>query len=254
MSDWNSDLYLKFEKQRTQPALDLAKRIEHHDPAEIVDLGCGPGNGTAVLRSVFPKAMLKGIDNSPNMIEKAKKAHPDIEFNLGDVQDLNGKYDLIFSNACLQWIPDHKQLLPYLMDKLNTGGILAVQIPMNEKEPLFKIIKETVKNSPFDFSRAYFEKNSILAPEEYYDILSECTSDFDIWETVYYHDMPSHDELINWVRGTRLRPYLDCLNDADKKIFEAELLKNVREQYAVMNNGNVILKFRRLFFTATKLD
>ena len=252
MSDWNSDLYLKFEKQRTQPALDLAKRIEQYNPFEIADLGCGPGNSTAVLKTVFPNAKLTGIDNSANMIDKAKKTYPDIEFKLGDIQNLNEKYDLIFSNACLQWIPNHKSLLPYLMEKLNEHGILAVQIPINEQEPLFRIIRETAAQSTFDFEQAYYEKNDTLTSEEYYEILSNCASSFDIWETVYYHDMPSHAELLNWVRSTRLRPYLDCLSETDQKVFEAELLRRVKVHYPVMKNNNVILKFRRLFFVAVK--
>ena len=252
MSEWNSDLYLKFKQQRTQPALDLAKRIEKYNPLRVADLGCGPGNSTSVLKSVFPNARLIGVDNSSNMIEKARQTYPDIEFRLGDIHNLNEKYDLIFSNACLQWIPNHNTLLPYLIEQLNDNGILAVQIPINWNEPLFKIIKDTVEQSDFDFSQAYFENNDALSPNEYYEILSMCASSFDIWETVYYHEMPSHEALIDWVRSTRLRPYLDCLNDNDKKMFETDLLKKVKEQYPVMKNGNVILKFRRLFFIAVK--
>lgn len=252
MSDWDSDLYLKFKQQRTQPALDLVKRIENHNFSSIADLGCGPGNSTSVLKSFFPNAQLIGIDNSVNMIEKAKNTYPDIEFRLGDILNLNEKYDLIFSNACLQWIPNHNSLLPHLIEQLNDNGVLAVQIPINRNEPLFRIIKETAEQSDFDFSKAYFESNDVLSPNEYYEILSMCASSFDIWETVYYHEMPSHESLIDWVRSTRLKPYLECLNENDKKIFEAELLKKVKEQYRVMKNGNVILKFRRLFFVAIK--
>ncbi|MBQ8209275.1 MAG: methyltransferase domain-containing protein [Clostridia bacterium] len=252
MSEWNSDLYLKFKQQRTQPALDLAKRIEKYNPLSVADLGCGPGNSTSVLKSVFPNARLIGIDNSSNMIEKASQTYPDIEFRLDDIQNLNEKHDLIFSNACLQWIPNHHILLPHLMEQLNDNGVLAVQIPINWNEPLFKIIKNTAEQSDFDFSQAYFENNDALSPNEYYEILSMCASSFDIWETVYYHEMLSHEELINWVRSTRLRPYLDCLNEREQEIFEKELLKKVKDQYPVMKNGNVILKFRRLFFVAIK--
>lgn len=252
MSEWNSDLYLKFKQQRTQPAFDLAKRVEKYHPFSVADLGCGPGNSTAVVKAVFPDARLVGIDNSVNMIEKARKTCPDIEFKLGDIQDLTEKYDLIFSNACLQWIPNHPVLLPYLMEQLNDNGVLAVQIPINWEEPLFKIIRDTAEQSDFDFSQAFFENNNALFPNDYYEILSGCASGFDIWETVYYHEMPSHEELINWVRSTRLRPYLDCLNESEKEIFEAELLARVKKEYAVMKNGNVLFKFRRLFFVAVK--
>lgn len=254
MSEWNSELYLKFKRQRTQPAEDLARRIEKYAPkiVTVADLGCGPGNSTAVLRSVFPNAEIVGIDNSENMVEKARQTYPDIDFRLGEVQNIDGKYDLIFSNACLHWIPDHHALLPYLTEHLNDGGVLAVQIPINWDEPLYKIIKSTAQQSNFDFSGAYFEKNDALSPNEYYDILSTCASSFDIWETVYYHEMASHEDLINWVRSTRLKPYLECLSDDDKKAFEAELLENVKEEYPIMKSGKVIFKFRRLFFIAKK--
>ena len=252
MSEWNSDLYLKFKSQRTQPATDLVERVKKYNPSDIADLGCGPGNSTAVLRSAFPNARIVGIDSSSAMIGKAKKTCPDTEFKLCDIRNLNEKYDLLFSNACLQWIPDHDTLLPCLMERLNAGGVLAVQIPINGEEPLYRIIRETAEQSEFDFSKAYSEKNDALAPEEYYEILAACSSSFDIWETVYYHDMPSHEDLINWVRSTRLRPYLDCLKEEEKIEFERRILDRVAEHYPVRGNGNVILKFRRLFFTALK--
>ncbi len=116
MSDWNSTQYLKFKNERTQPAVDLAMRIKNN-PKTIVDIGCGPGNSTSVLRDIFPYADILGIDNSPNMIEKAKAEHPDISFRLCDALSLDGKYDLLFSNACLQWIPDHETLIPSLRAK-----------------------------------------------------------------------------------------------------------------------------------------
>lgn len=240
----------KFQSQRTQPAYDLARRLSKYAPNSIVDLGCGPGNSTAVLKSIFPNAHIIGVDQSESMIQKAKKSHPDIDFRLDDLRRLQGKYDLIFSNACLQWVPDHRTLLPHLMDHLNRGGVLAVQLPMNEKEPLYRLIGETAARLPFDFSKAYFETNDTLTPQEYYEILSAHANRFDLWETVYYHELPSHDEMISWVRGTRLRPYLDCLNQTERRTFEKELLSRIRESYPIMNNGNVILKFRRFFFLA----
>lgn len=252
MSDWNADLYLKYEKQRSQPAWDLAARVSKYAPEKIADLGCGPGNSTAILKSVFPEAQLTGIDNSTAMIEKARKTHPELDFRLGDLRELEESYDLIFSNACLHWVPDHASLLPALMNRLNDRGVLAVQVPMNGREPLYQIIRETADQSPYDFSSAYFEKNDVLTPEGYFEILSSCASGFEIWETVYYHDLPTHADLINWVRSARLRPYLDCLTEAEQKNFEAEILERVKQQYPVMGNDSVILKFRRLFFMAGK--
>lgn len=252
MSDWNSEQYLRFEKQRTQPALDLVQRVRPYDPRTIVDIGSGPGNSTSVLSKVFPDADLLGIDSSPNMIAKAQGLHPDIPFRLCDISALEGNYDLLFSNACLQWIPDHASLLPTLMTRLNIGGMLAVQIPMNGQEPLFRIIKEVASESRWDFSAVCFETNDGLEPDEYFDILAGCSSTFQIWETVYYHNMPSHRSLIEWVKGTRLRPYLDVLGDDDARLFEDEILERARQAYSVMKNGEVVLRFRRFFFIARK--
>lgn len=252
MSDWNPEKYLLFKKQRTQPAIDLAKRVRDCAPETVVDIGCGPGNSTAVLRSVFPNADILGIDSSENMIAKAKAEHSDLSFQVCGAEELTGSYDLLFSNACLQWIPDHETLLPSLMQKLTENGVLAVQIPMNQNEPLFRIIQEVAAQPKWNFGNVHFEKNDTLSPEEYYDILSTCAGSFEMWETVYYHAMPSHEHLIEWVRSTRLRPYLDVLDDAGKQALEREILHKAKAAYPFTASGEVILKFRRFFFVAHK--
>ena len=252
MSDWNPNKYLLFKNQRTQPAIDLAKRVEKYNPKAIADIGCGPGNSTAVLREVFPNADIIDIDSSQNMIDRAKKEHADIKFLECSAEELSGKYDLLFSNACLQWTPDHERLIPELISKLTENGVLAVQMPMNLDEPLFRIIKDVAANGKWDFSSVHFEKNDTLTPKEYFDILSRSSSSFEIWETVYYHAMPSHEQLIEWVRGTRLRPYLDVLNDMQKAEFEQDILSKVKTAYQRTDSGEVILKFRRFFFIAQK--
>jgi trans-aconitate 2-methyltransferase len=124
LSDWDSALYLRFKKERTQPAIDLANRIRIYRPNKIADIGCGPGNSTEVVKSVFPNASVLGIDHSQSMINKARAEHPYLTFQLGEAEDLPCGYDLIFSNACLQWIPDHVRLLPALMGKLNRAAFL----------------------------------------------------------------------------------------------------------------------------------
>lgn len=253
MSDWNPKKYLQFRQQRTQPAVDLANRIVT-SPKTIVDIGCGPGNSTKVLRKKFPIADILGIDSSENMILRAKDdaENENIRFHVCTADDLDGQYDLLFSNACLQWIPEHEKLLPNLMEKLNDGGCLAVQMPMNQEEPLFQAIKELADNPKWNFESVCFEKNDVLTPSRYYDILSGCSASFDMWETVYYHSLPSHEHLIDWVRSTRLRPYLDALNGDEKIIFEKELFDMVRQKYRICENGDVVLKFRRFFFIACK--
>lgn len=252
MSDWNPEKYLLFQKQRTQPAIDLANRVRDCAPKTIVDIGCGPGNSTEVLRKVFPEAEILGIDSSPGMIDRARAKYGELDFSLCSAVDLDGAYDLLFSNACLQWIPNHRELIPQLMGKLTDGGVLAVQMPMNHEEPLYQIIRAVAAESKWDFQKVYFETNDTLAPEEYFDILSKCAGRFEQWETVYYHVLPSHEKLIDWVRETRLRPYLAILDDGQKQQFEGEILARVKATYRPAQSGDVVLKFRRFFCVASR--
>lgn len=255
MSEWNSEQYLKFKSQRTQPAVDLAKRIKAEQPKSILDIGCGPGNSTAVLKERFPRSDILGVDSSENMIEKAKASYPDLDFRICDVTkelDSLGSYDVIFSNACLQWIPDHRAFIPDVFGKLNKNGVLAVQMPMNGEEPLFKLISSITSEPRWGFSAMNIEKNETLLPEEYFDILSSCTESFDIWETVYYHRMPSIGAMVEWTKGTRLRPYINALDKSGAELLEKEISERAAEIYGKQKNGEIIFKFRRFFFTAEK--
>lgn len=251
MSDWNPTQYMMFASERTQPSIDLAVRLKGCGacPKTIADIGCGAGNSTVVLKSAFADADIVGIDSSENMIERARAEHPKLRFELCDALSLEERYDLLFSNACLQWIDNHEQVIPALMQKLNDGGMLAVQMPFNGEEPLFKLISKVSAEWGLNSSK---EANGTLEPSKYYDILCGCASEFDIWETKYYHRLANHRALVEFVKGSRLRPYLDQLSDEDGKAFEAEIEEHAKALYPVMADGKVILGFRRLFFTAKK--
>ncbi len=248
---WNSSQYLLFENQRNQPAIDLLKRLAECKPHTIADLGCGPGNSTQLLRQTFPLAKIVGIDNSEDMIQRACKEHCDLEFVQKDLRELTGQYDLLFSNACLQWVPAHKTLIPELLTHLNPGGIFAAQFPMNHAEPLYQIIQSVASEDRWGFTNVELDYNGTLTPHEYFDLLSETCSGFQLWETRYYHNLKNHEALIEWVKGTRIRPYLSLLSDPDKKAFEAEILRKVKDAYPIMKNGEVILCFNRFFLIGT---
>ncbi|MBE6759005.1 MAG: methyltransferase domain-containing protein [Ruminococcaceae bacterium] len=256
MTDWNSALYLQFTKQRTQPAIDLAARLSVSDPCRLLDIGCGPGNSTAVIMERFPQAQATGVDSSENMLAKARADHPSARFELCDVScelsALGGDWDVIFSNACLQWVPDHGRILGELMSMLREGGELAVQMPVNHNEPIERVIAQTAES---DRWRAHFSSDGVyhtLTAGEYYDILSAAASCVDIWQTTYYHVMPSHDAIMDWYRSTGLRPYLNVLSDEDKVQFEADVLAGLRREYPLQADGCVLFPFPRLFFIARK--
>lgn len=248
MAKWNAAQYLKFSKERTQPAIDLARRIDNN-PSSIIDLGCGPGNSTAVLRFVFPSASIVGIDSSEDMIRKAESTYEDLRFIKKDAREIEGSYDLIFSNACLQWIPDHHSLIPFLMEHLTENGMLAAQIPMNGEEPFFRVIKAVADEWGVVLSKE--NPNRTLKPYEYASLLSSSSSSYEIWETKYYHKMESVMAMIEWAKGTRLRPYLDVLGDRGDD-FISEIAKRAETLYEPLSDGSLLFGFRRFFFTARR--
>lgn len=256
MAEWDSRQYAKFLKERTQPSIDLAARITCISPAEIIDIGCGPGNSTMVLKERFPSAHIIGADNSENMINSAREKHPGLDFMTldasGDVSALNGRFDVVFSNACIQWVPDHEKLVPKLFGLLRGGGVLAVQIPMNYDEPIHRIIGRLAAGgkwgSRFSEPRIFYTKT----PSEYFDILTGVTDDFELWKTSYLHRMGSHEDIIEWYKGTGLRPYLAQLDEAGGAEFISDLLAELKKAYPVQKNGEIIFAFPRFFFIARK--
>ena len=256
MSDWNSSQYLRFEQQRTQPAIDLAKKIRVKNPREILDVGCGPGNSSHVLKTIFPHANITGLDSSKDMIKKAESAYPDIMFRQCDaVRELSEskeKYDVIFSNACLQWLPNHEKLIGNMLNALHENGELAVQMPMNQNEKAYQIMEEIICDPKWNIAGDPPERITSLSPEAYFDLLSRHATDFEIWETTYYHRMATCRSIVEWVKGARLRPYLDALDAKSGARLEQELFERISKAYAVRANEEIIFKFKRLFFIAAK--
>lgn len=256
MPNWNPIQYVRFIKDRTQPAIDLANRLEALNPDRILDLGCGPGNSTKVLKDKFPHARVIGADNSIEMLEKAKELYQEIEFiNLdanGNLREVSEKFDIVFSNACIQWLPNHRELLPKLMTLLNPNGVLAIQVPMQREHPVHIIINEIGKTEKWNkkiVPRQYHN----LTTEEYFDVLSDISNDFEIWETTYCHRMPSYESIIEWYKGTGLRPYLEQLSEADANDFVNDVYRELHHKYQVQKNGEILFRFPRLFFMVKRI-
>lgn len=256
MSDWNPDQYLKFARQRTQPSIDLASRVKVENPASVIDIGCGPGNSTRVLLESWPNAQITGLDSSPQMIDKAKTDLPEIEWITGDAGRFTfGKgYDVVFSNAAIQWMQNHEALVPRLYKIVKPGGALAVQIPADQGSPIrMSLLSVSAQEKWLKYTSGRERLMNYRTAEYYYDILAEMSGRFDVWETIYYHVLDSHEDLIEWYRGTALRPFLEKIPDGEiRKEFENEILDGCKDQYEIRKDGKVLYPFRRIFFVAYK--
>ena len=256
MSDWNPNGYLKFRNERTQPSIDLVSRIEMINPSSIVDIGCGPGNSTQVLFERWPHADIIGLDNSQEMIAKAKSDYPERKWVLANVAHYDPKrtFDIVFSNATLQWVQDHERLIPRLYRFLKPGGALAVQIPANKESPIHRSLLEVSRDSRWSqFTGDCDQRLNYQSAPYYYDILVNLSSRIDLWETTYYHILSDYQALIEWYRSTGMRPFLERLpDDRCRRQFEDEVLNGCRESYQVQKDGKLLYPFQRIFFIAYK--
>jgi len=256
MGDWKPELYLKFEKQRTQPAIDLVSHIDLSAPKRIIDIGCGPGNSTLALKNRWPNAEITGLDSSPAMIAQASKTDRDIQWVCADASsDLSGlgKFDIVFSNAAIQWMPQHEKLLPDLFSMLEDGGVLAVQVPNTTNMPVQTALNSLVHSERWRARLSGENSHSAFFAPFYYDVLSALSSDIDLWETHYYHVMENHHSIVQWYSSTGLRPYLNRLDSvSDQEEFLAEFENALNVAYPIQNDGSVLFPFTRIFFLARK--
>ena len=257
MPSWNADQYLKFAAERTQPARDLLARIRVERPSRVVDLGCGPGNSTQLLVERWPAAEVSGIDNSPAMIDAARRDHPKNKWAVGDISawgDEGGApFDVVFSNAALQWVPDHARLYPRLFGRVAAGGALAVQVPMNLDAPAHTAMRDLAATPawacllPKGGVREWYVHDARF----YYDCLAPLAARLDLWETEYLHVMDGAEAIVEWYKGTGLRPFLDALpSDADRENFLADYTDRIADAYEAQADGRVLFPFRRFFLVA----
>jgi trans-aconitate 2-methyltransferase len=251
---WRPDHYLRFGDERTRPAIDLLARIQVESPGTVVDLGCGPGNSTAVLSRRWPDARVIGVDNSPAMIDAARAERPDREWVLADIATWSPEdpVDVMFSNAALQWVPDHGPLVERLFGCVAPRGALAFQIPSTTYALVRVLIHEIARTG--DWAPRMAAPLTLLtmeSPAFYYDHLAPLARSLDVWETEYLHVMESPDAIVDFISSTGLRPFLQALDtEAERQEFVARLLGRVRESYEVRPDGRVLYPFRRTFVVA----
>jgi trans-aconitate 2-methyltransferase len=251
--NWNPELYLAFADHRQRPALDLLARIPLETPRHVVDLGCGPGNVTALLAQRWPAAEIAGIDNDAAMLARAAADHPGIAWQRADIAAWRAERpgDLLFSNAALQWLEDHERLLPRLLGGLAPGGLLAVQMARNFNAPSHVAVRETVEQGPWrERLLPLLRRDPVAPPQFYHRLLAPLTKSLDIWETEYLHVLSGETPVLDWIRGTALRPFLAVLDEVERSRFEASVQARLASAYPAEADGRVLLPFRRLFLLA----
>ena len=255
--NWSAKQYTAFEAERTRPVRDLLAAVPTMAARCAVDLGCGPGNSTQVLAERFPDAAVTGLDSSPDMIEAARKRLPRLRFEQSGIETWAdpGPFDVILSNAVLHWVPDHAALLPRLAAKLAPGGSLAVQMPDNLAEPAHRLMREIAVDGPWagKLADAAGAQTARQTPGEYYSLLRPNCARVDVWRTVYYHVLAGGaDAVVEWFKGSGLRPFIDPLGEAERAAFLDRYRATIAAAYPALPDGAALLPFPRLFIVATR--
>jgi trans-aconitate 2-methyltransferase len=251
---WSAKQYSMFEQQRTRPVRDLVAAIPDGDVRNAVDLGCGPGNSTEVLAERFAQAVVTGMDSSDDMLVDARKRLPALNFELADIGAWNPAqtFDVILANASLQWLPDHATLYPHLVSQLTPGGTLAVQTPDNLDEPAHKLAREVAADGPWAKKIGAVKHNARHTASYYFELLSKHCSTVDVWRTTYHHPLAGSAAVVEWFKGSALRPFLAPLSESEKSAFLDEYLARITKAYPALADGTVLLPFPRLFIIATR--
>jgi trans-aconitate 2-methyltransferase len=252
---WDPVQYRRFGSERARPFFDLLARVQADQPRYVVDLGCGSGELTAELASRWPGATVLGVDNSPAMIGAAReRERPRLSFVLGDVTEWEPAHpvDVLISNAVLQWVPGHASLLPRWAGALSRGGWLAFQVPGNFDQPGHVIAREMAASPRWrPLLRDVRLNRQATDPGAYLETLAGAGCEVDAWETTYLHVLHGEDPVVEWYKGTGLRPVLAALDEAQAREFLAEYGQRVREAYPPRPFGTV-LPFRRVFVAARR--
>jgi trans-aconitate 2-methyltransferase len=253
MAAWDDAQYLKFGDERTRAARDLLARVPLAQAQRVVDLGCGPGNSTALLRERWPAARVTGVDNSPEMLARAGKDYPDIDWVCADAASYRPDTppDLLFANAVFHWVPDHAWLFPSLIERLPAGGVLAVQMPHSFDEPSHRLMRET-RAAVAPGRPATGAAVPVGDAGFYYDLLAPRARAVDVWRTTYQHVMPDAGAIVEWVKGTGLRPYIDDLDEPTRAQFLATYLRGIEAAYPRRADGKRLFPFPRLFIIAVR--
>ena len=255
MATWDSVQYLRFVAERSRPARDLLARVPIEAPGRVYDLGCGPGNITRLLAERWPAAEIVGIDSSPEMLAKARAGESaGIRWEEADLRTWTPAKpaELFYSNAALQWLPDHDRQFPRLAGLLAPGAVLAVQMPRNQGEPSHTLMFDTVEDGPWAARlRPLMRRQPVAASEAYYDWLSPVVLRVEVWETIYWQVLDGENPVVEFTKGTALRPFLEALEGDERQAFLDAYARRIRAAYPPRPDGRTLFPFRRLFIVAT---
>lgn len=251
---WDPDVYMKFAGERTRPAVELLARVPIAAPGYVIDLGCGPGNSTALVAARWPQANIEGLESSPEMLAKAWASQVRATWIESDVESWSPtvRCDVIFSNATLYWISNHHTLLPKLMTYLSDDGVLAFQVPHNFDAPSHVVMREIASRGPWANMLGGARRINVEQPEIYFDILAPWSRAVDIWETTYLHAFTGDDPVLEWVSGTGLRPFVQRLQGDEREAFLSAYRTRLRDAYPRRADGTTLFPFRRMFAVARR--
>jgi trans-aconitate 2-methyltransferase len=254
---WDPQQYSRFESERDRAALDLLLRLPGDlEPREIWDLGCGAGQHAALLKRRHPGAAVHGLDSSADMLARAQTLAADVDWHLGDIAGWSPDVpaDLILANASLHWLPDHPTLLHRVAQSLAARGVLAIQMPMAHETLHHTLMRTVAAEGPWAAALAGVDSIApLLSPERYYDVLAGTCEEIDIWATTYLHALAGPDAVLEWMKGTALRPFLAVLGDpAMRADFLSALGARLSEAFPQRPDGVTLLPFPRLFLVARR--
>ena len=254
MSDWDAAQYRRFEDDRTRPSHELLARVPLEAAELAYDLGCGPGNSTELIVARYPKARVIGVDSSPAMLEKAAAhAGGGLSFRAGNAGAFaESGCDVVLSNAALHWLPEHTRLFPRLVGHLRGGGVLAVQMPRNHGAPSHTEMCAAAQAGGWrDRLGGLIAGRPVAPPESYYDLLAPHVAALEVWETEYLQVLEGAHPVVEWTKGSALRPLLEALEEPDRSAFLADYTARVDRAYPRRPDGRTLFPFRRLFLVAT---
>jgi len=257
-SDWSATQYLKFGYERSRAVHDLLAQIPLQSPKRIIDLGCGPGSSTEALVKHYPQAHLTGMDSSPNMLEKAKVALPNVEFIQGDLTSYipDEPADLLFSNAVFHWLKDTERfsVMTRLIQSQQSGGVFAFQVPDNFLEPAHVLMRETAAEGPWASTLKGLNSalDPMASPQRIYNELKPICASVNIWHSHYHHVLEDPEAIVEWVKGTGLRPFINPLSRELRDGYLKAYLGRITRAYPRLDDGRVMLRYPRLFVVTVR--